>query len=171
MFMVVALPLFSRPYALESSGLVAGERFVDHGDGTVTDTTRRIMWQKGDNGKEITFEEAQAYCKTLRLGEYADWRLPNPDERDTAVAVVLMMTRHARDAYAHFDLYWSSNRTVLIPFNYRPSDGKEVSRAYFAREGTQAYVRAVRSVVGAARRDLPPGAAALHVSGVGPVVR
>ena len=115
----------------------------------VTDTTRKIMWQKGDNAREVTFEQAQAYCKTLRLGGYADWRLPTPDEHDTAVAVVLRMPRHARDVYAFFDLYWSSNRTVLIPFNYRPSDGKEVSRAYFAREGTLAFVRCVRPVANA----------------------
>ena len=75
----------------ESSVLVAEERFVDRGDGTVTDTRRKIMWQKGDNGKEVTFEEAQEYCKTLRLGGYADWCLPKADEVDTAVAVKLMM--------------------------------------------------------------------------------
>ena len=69
-FMVVALPLFSQPYTLESSVLVAEERFVDRGDGTVTDTSRKIMWQKGDNGKEVTFAEAQAYCKALRLAGY-----------------------------------------------------------------------------------------------------
>ena len=108
----------------ESSVLVAEERFVDRGDGTVTDTSRKIMWQKGDNGKEVTFEEAQEYCKTLRLGGYADWRLPNPDERDTAVAVVLMMPKHSRDAHAYLDLYWSSNPTALIPFNYQPSLGR-----------------------------------------------
>ena len=153
MFIVFMLPFFSQPCRPESSVLAAEERFVDHGDGTVTDITRKIMWQKGDNGKEVTFEEAQAYCKTLRLGGYADWRLPNPDERDTAVAVVLMMPRHSRDAHAHLDLYWSSNRTVLIPFNYRPSDGMEVSRVYFAREGTLAFVRAVRSSVRTAKPD------------------
>ena len=146
---VFMVPFFSQSCAHESSLLVGEGRFVDHGDGTVTDTTRKIMWQKGDNAREVTFEQAQAYCKTLRLGGYADWRLPTPDEHDTAVAVVLRMPRHARDVYAFFDLYWSSNRTVLIPFNYRPSDGKEVSRAYFAREGTLAFVRCVRPVANA----------------------
>ena len=104
------------------------------------------MWQKGDNGKEVSFEEAQDYCKTLRLAGYADWRLPNPDEPDTAVAVELMMRLHSRDAYAYFDLYWSSNPTVLLPFNFRPSQGKEISRVYFARKKAKAFVRAVRSL-------------------------
>lgn len=79
------------------------------------------MWQKGDNGEEVTFEKAQEYCKTLRLGGYADWRLPKPDEQETAMVVELLMPMHSCDAYAHFDLYWSSDPTALIPFNYRPS--------------------------------------------------
>jgi hypothetical protein len=128
-----------------SSVVVAEKRFVDNGDGTVTDTKRKIMWQKGDNGKEVTFEEAQNYCKTLRLGGYTDWRLPNPDEPDTAVVVELMMRRHSRDVYAFFDLYWSSDSTVMLPFNYHPSHGKEISRVYFARERARGFVRAVRS--------------------------
>ena len=131
---------------------VATERFLDNGDGTVTDTRRKIMWQKGDNGKEVTFEEAQGYCKTLRLGGYADWRLPKPDERETAVVIELMLSRHSRDAHANFDLYWSSDSTVLLPFNYHPSRGAEVSRVYFAREGTRAFVRAARSL-GTAKPD------------------
>jgi hypothetical protein len=158
----VLLLLLNRSHTAESAEhlpalrkapvLVAEKSFVDNGDGTVTDTRRKIMWQKGDNGKEVTFEEAQKYCMTLRVGSYTDWRLPNPDERDTAVVVELMMRRHSRDVYAYFDLYWSSDPTVLLPFNYSPSQGKEVSRVYFAREGTRAFVRAVRSL-GAAKPD------------------
>ncbi len=160
MFIASVLPLLSQPHVAESAEqkeirvylpphhksfvIAAEERFVDNGDGTVTDTRRKIMWQKGDNGKEVTFKGAQEYCKTLRLGGYADWRLPNPEERETAVVIELMMSRHSRDAHAHFDLYWSSDPTALLPFNYRPSQGKEVSRVYSAREGTRAFVRAVR---------------------------
>ena len=131
----------------KSSVVVAEERFVDNEDGTVTDTRRKIMWQKGDNGKEVTFVEAQEYCKALRLGGHADWRLPKPDERENAVVVELMMSRHSRDAHAHFDLYWSSDSTALLPFNYPPSRGSEVARVYYAREGSRAFVRAVRSLM------------------------
>jgi hypothetical protein len=165
MFIASVLLLLCRPHTAESaeqkeirvhflplhklSAAVAEKRFVDNGDGTVTDTERKIMWQRGDNGKEVTFEEAERYCKTLRLGGYTDWRLPDPEERDTALVMELMMRKHSRDVHTYFDLYWSSDRTVLLPFNYRPSYGKEVSRVYFAREGTRAFVRAVRSLVNA----------------------
>ncbi|MGA3085092.1 MAG: DUF1566 domain-containing protein [Thermodesulfobacteriota bacterium] len=130
----------------KSSIVVAEARFIDNGDGTVTDMRRKIMWQQGDNGKEVTFQEAQQYCKTLRLGGYADWRLPGPDEQETAVVFELMRPRHSRDVYAHFDLYWSSDPTVLLPFNYRPAHGSQVSRAYPAKGDDRAFVRAVRSL-------------------------
>lgn len=141
-FITFVFPLLGQSHLAGS----AAARFVDNGDGTVTDTTRKIMWQKGDNGKEVTFEQAQEYCKTLRLGGYADWRLPKPDERETAVVIELLMNRHSRDAYVSFDLYWSSVPTVLLPFNYHPSYGGQVSRIYPAREGAKAFVRAIRSL-------------------------
>jgi len=160
MFIVAVLPLLCQPHTAHSAEqreirspiVVAAERFVDNGDGTVTDTRRKIMWQKSDNGNEVTFAEAQEYCKTLRLGGYDDWRLPKADEADTAVAVELRMPIHSPDTYARFDLYWTSDPTVLIPFNYRPSQGRGVSRAYPPTEGGRAFVRAVRSL-GAARPD------------------
>jgi hypothetical protein len=125
----------------------ASARFVDNGDGTVTDTARNIMWQKGDNGKEVTFQQAQAYCRNLRLGGHTDWRLPNPDEGSIGVVRELMTYRHSPDVYANFDLFWSSDPTLLLPFNYRPSYGGTVLRAYPAKSGTRAFVRAVRSLV------------------------
>ena len=133
--------------SLHKSSVVAAEkRFVDNGDGRVTDTRWNLMWQKGDNGKEVSFEEAENYCNSLRLGGYADWRLPNPDERDTALVIELMMRRRSRDVYAYFDLYWSSDPTILLPFNYHPSHGKEISRVYYARKRAKGFVRAVRSL-------------------------
>lgn len=121
-------------------------RFVDNGDGTVTDTKRSLVWQKCDNGKEVTFEQALEYCRNLSLGGHSDWRLPKPEEVDTPVIVELMMPLHAREAYARFDLYWSCNPTVLLPFNYHPSRGAVVSRAYFANQCDRGFVRAVRSL-------------------------
>ena len=154
--LVCVMLLFSRSLPAEpvqhdensnyTSVLVAANRFVDNGDGTVTDTESRLMWQKGDNGKEVTFGEALEYCETLRLGGYKGWRLPLPEELETAVVNALMMPKHTRDFYAPFDLYWSLDPEVLLPFNYRPSHGSEVLRAYPAKGGDRAFIRAVRSM-------------------------
>jgi hypothetical protein len=138
----------AEPTDVRSHVVLAAERFVDNGDGTVTDARRKLMWQQGDNGTEVTFGEAREYCRSLRLGGHSDWRLPDPSEAETAVAFALMMPRHARDVYANFDLYWSSDPTILLPFNYRPAQGRQILRTYPA-EGNRAFVRAVRSITGA----------------------
>ena len=53
--------------------------YADNGDGTVTDKVTGLMWQKTDGG-EMTWEQAKAFARKLRLGGHADWRLPNSME-------------------------------------------------------------------------------------------
>jgi hypothetical protein len=54
-------------------------RFVDNGDGTVTDHVTGLIWQKEDDGKQRNYENALEYCKNLSLGGY-NWRLPRKEE-------------------------------------------------------------------------------------------
>jgi len=53
--------------------------YSDNANGTITDNITGLMWQKTDGG-EMTFENADPYCKSLRLGGYSDWRLPTSHE-------------------------------------------------------------------------------------------
>jgi hypothetical protein len=116
-------------------------RFIDNRDGTVTDTKTKLMWQKGDSGAMVTFQEAQAYCKGLKLAGHTDWRLPKKDEKDEAVVVQLMMPKHSKEMPA--DFYWSDDPTLKLAFNFLASH-VSVSNIYGAKEGSRAYVRAVR---------------------------
>ena len=38
------------------------------------------MRQSSDDSKERTWNEANEFCKNLRLAEYSDWRLPTLEE-------------------------------------------------------------------------------------------
>jgi len=44
------------------------------------DPTTGRMWTAQDNGSSIGYVEAAAYCASLRLGGFSDWRLPVEDE-------------------------------------------------------------------------------------------
>lgn len=55
-------------------------RFVDNGDGTVTDQGSGLSWQQVDDGRTRDWPAALAYCQDLRLAGHADWRLPNVKE-------------------------------------------------------------------------------------------
>ena len=63
-------------------GLVrAGERFVDNGDGTVTDRELGLMWGATDNNGDINWHQAEKWVKftfpyTLAKS-YDNWRLPS----------------------------------------------------------------------------------------------
>ena len=51
-------------------------RYVDNGDGTVTDTATGLMWTKNANHGPMTYAAAVAYCDNLVTNGYSDWRLP-----------------------------------------------------------------------------------------------
>ena len=73
------------PAALMMANPVYGDqRFMDNGDGTVTDQRLGLMWAKSDNQGDIGWKQAQAYAKFsfgLTAGrQYENWRLPTLDE-------------------------------------------------------------------------------------------
>jgi len=61
--------------------LARSNRFKDNGNGTITDTTTGLMWEK-EPSQEIgrTWQNAMDYAKDLQLRGYSNWRLPSIDE-------------------------------------------------------------------------------------------
>jgi hypothetical protein len=61
-------------------------RYVDNGDGTITDLCTGLMWQEavaavdGDDYGRATWQGALRYARDLDLAGYDDWRLPNVHE-------------------------------------------------------------------------------------------
>jgi hypothetical protein len=45
-----------------------------------------LMWQMTDNGNDISQRDAEAYCRDLDQGDYADWRLPSIFELENLYA-------------------------------------------------------------------------------------
>jgi hypothetical protein len=65
---------------LNSAPTVAGDRFTDNGDDTVTDHQLGVMWAKTDNQGDINWKQANQWVKytfgdTLEK-RYDNWRLP-----------------------------------------------------------------------------------------------
>ncbi|MDL1959835.1 MAG: PEGA domain-containing protein [Deltaproteobacteria bacterium] len=59
-------------------------RFVDHRNGTVTDTKTGLMWTREDSyvhlNRYLNWEQARSYVNKLSMGGYNDWRLPTVAE-------------------------------------------------------------------------------------------
>jgi len=63
-----------------SAPVLAGDRFTDNGDGTVTDHQLGVMWAKTDNQGNINWNDANQWVEftfpyTIEK-QYDDWRLP-----------------------------------------------------------------------------------------------
>ena len=60
-------------------------KYVDNGDGTITDLATGLMWQKADSGTTMNWEQALGYAEELEYAGYNDWRLPNAKELHSIV--------------------------------------------------------------------------------------
>ena len=63
------------------------QRFVDNGNGTVTDTLTKLMWMQEDSylmlKKFLVYRHAKKFLDKLNaesFGGYTDWRFPNKRE-------------------------------------------------------------------------------------------
>ena len=53
-------------------GSTIANRFVDNGNGTVTDRSTGLMWQKSTDSGAIDWEQAIYYCEDLDHAGYSD---------------------------------------------------------------------------------------------------
>lgn len=54
--------------------------YQDNDDETITDLNTGLMWQQVPSSSDYTWAEASAYCESLELGGYDDWRMPSCKE-------------------------------------------------------------------------------------------
>jgi hypothetical protein len=104
----------------------SADSYTDNGDGTVTDTSTGMTWQKASSSGK-TWEQALAYCEGLNLGGHTDWRLPTIKElrslADYNRGYPAINTMYFPDTVSSF--YWSSTTYAFytsyawgVNFNY-----------------------------------------------------
>ena len=126
--------------AQKNASLIANDDDV-----TVTDTTTGLMWQKAEAG-DMSWDAALAYCETLELAGYDDWRLPNYNELLSIVDYEKaewpsINTDFFQDAKAF--AYWSSTTyadDTDSAWNINFNSGS----VYGGSKSANYYVRAVR---------------------------
>ena len=107
------------------AGCPPEERFLDNGDGTVTDNCTGLMWQKntpaikGNFNYFVDWCRALDYCDNLTFAGHDDWRLPN-------VVELMSLIDYGDDfdrTYSVFDpppitRYWSSTVGIVDHDSY-----------------------------------------------------
>jgi len=89
--------------------------FKDNSDGTITDHTTGLMWQKSGSDKYLTYKNAKTYINELnnnKVAGYSDWRLPTVDELKS----LLTSDKQSNDLYIDpifekedYNWFWSSD--------------------------------------------------------------
>ena len=74
------LAMAPRPSVSTSNVIGRDGRFTAYSNGTVLDTRTNLMLAAKDNGSNINWQDAKAYCGNYRGGGYSDWRMPTQDE-------------------------------------------------------------------------------------------
>ncbi len=96
---------------LVMSGEAQAERFVDNGNGTVTDTQTGLMWTQ----KAVTFERGFAWdvgksnCEGYGLAGLSGWRLPTINELKVQQAAIEGGAGNHPFTWFSPGLYWSSD--------------------------------------------------------------
>lgn len=109
-------------------------RFVDNGDGTITDTQTNLLWQKQDDGLKRTLEEAKAYCNDLSLGGHNEWRLPTINELKAISSYWKQIFSDTKDD----EPYWS-NTVHKNPYPKATESQKYAAEVMFSAGETNQY--------------------------------
>ena len=115
-------------------GAGAQERFIDNGDGTVTDNLMGLMWAKTDNQADIFWKQAKIWIKNSFPNQieprFNDWRMPTVKELKTLYVESLDYNGYKTDCGHEIKmvpeirisciLVWSSDTALGLPlaFNY-----------------------------------------------------
>lgn len=127
--------------------------FINHGNGTITDTVTGLMWQQTDGG-EMKFENALVYVENLSLGGHDDWRLPTAFEAYTIqnhqnnnpALDINFFTKNSADYWWTTDKQKNDPNKIWVT-NAGGGIGNHLKTETISAGGTKKYhVRAVRNV-------------------------
>lgn len=104
---------------LEKGAAWPNPRFVDNGDGTITDKLTGLMWQRVPLSTTRNWNDAIDYCSGLELAGYTDWRLPNRKELKSLVnsgqADNAAWLNSQGFSNVHVGFYWSAGTCAGNP--------------------------------------------------------
>jgi hypothetical protein len=133
------------------------ERYVDNGNGTITDHRTGLMWQESyayvDTGNYINWYDANDYTKKLnreKLGGHEDWRLPSRLEIQSLYEIARPFESRGKIFILHIDpifefsygsCFWTSKTRLSAALGFEFDCG---DMHWYPQGSVSGSVRAVR---------------------------
>jgi hypothetical protein len=120
----LALLLLVPVAAWAQAGTAALPRFVDNGNGTVTDGRTGLTWEQAPSSDTMSQPDSVRYAGSLSLAGFTDWRLPSQDELSSLVDpdepdIAAWLTSHGFKGITPAD-YWTA--TLFLFMGYDDAD-------------------------------------------------
>ena len=93
---------------------------------TWTDPATGLMWTSKDNGSNLDWPQATAYCAKLQLAGYKSWRLPTNEELQ-GIYDPTLITGILVDRGIKYDLHVKGNLTITGG-EWSSSEGKNIGQ-------------------------------------------
>jgi hypothetical protein len=136
--------------------LLAQQRFIDHGNGTVTDRKLGVMWAKADNQSDIYWSQVRSWLMNDFPGTipepYYNWRLPTISELQSLYVEdpkyngyqtdCGLMVRIVPQIRISCILIWASDKALGLPLAFNYNNGNAFSMDLSENKGCR--VLAVR---------------------------
>ena len=136
-------PMFLGQDGYYRAGCPMESRFVDNGNGTVTDMCTSLMWEQDPPFADSqSFYSALLYCENLVLGGYEDWRVPNQRELRSLIDHGRWNPAINPVLPCRGEVYWSSTRHPVVVDCVQGVDFVDGGRTFDV--GCLWHVRAVR---------------------------
>ncbi len=124
-----------------------GPSLTDNGNGTVSDASTGLMWEKTGSATPAYWQNALDYCTRRTTGGYKDWRLPNRRELLTITDYSLTGSVLPAVFTPSTNLFWASTTyNTYSPYGWRVSFSDGLSDGYWkvTQDPPQQYARCVR---------------------------
>tara|TARA_B100000686_G_C16727799_1_gene938815 strand:- start:279 stop:917 length:639 start_codon:yes stop_codon:yes gene_type:complete len=99
-------------------------KFVDNGDGTITDTVNKLLWAKsGVKEKRVNFKDAKKHAASATIGEISGWRLPTLPELATLLGNQRVLNASGKKAWVKSEFddgrgqhYWTTTKCTEVSY-------------------------------------------------------
>ncbi len=134
------------------------QRFIEHGDRTISDVRTGLMWQTSyayvETGNNISWYDAQNYIRKLnreKLANYDDWRLPGRLEIQSLYEIAKPFQSRGKTFILHIDpvfefsygsCFWTSKTRLSAALGFEFDMG---DIHWYPKGSLQGTVRAVRN--------------------------